>query len=257
MHRNIWTKKTIEKGISLLALFLPMVLMNIISAVEFTVEVKAGDWVKYEVSTSWTGTGAEPWWTKSTELWEIDWIKMEIQSVSGTVVSIKPTIHYNIGIDWSNIWSYNLQSYAGELIPIVSANLKRGDPISNMGSPSNRPIISDTITRVYAGASRNVNVLDLSGTTQITTQETYLYFDQATGVMLEMSAKESPNDASGIWQTSIKATETNIWTADFVGMISSNLLYIMIVAVAIIVIIVGVFAVRRKNSTKYLPSKMK
>lgn len=229
------------KSIALLALISSISLMSTVSAVEYTVGVKAEDWVKYsDISVSWTGTGTEPQYV--TDAKQMDWMKVEVQSVSGTTVSMTTTVHYKNGTDKPQTVSYDVEGgqtgQTGFLFFIIGANLKKGDPVT---SQPNAPTINDTVTRTYAGASRNVNVLDVTYSSGGYTYTMTIYWDQITGVMLELLMRQPDVEYS------IKATETNLWTADSLEMILGNLLYIMIIVVAIVVIIVGVFIVKRKK----------
>jgi len=232
-----------------LALVLLMFLIIPASAVEYTVGVKEGDWVKYgEISVSWNGTGTEPQSVKDAK--QMDWVKVEVQSVSGTTVSMTTTSHYKNGTDTPQTDSYDVKSGQGTggfFFVIIAANLKKGDPITTQ---PNAPTINDTVTRTYAGASRSVNVLDVTFTSGSYTMKYVCRWDKATGIWLEVFTRQPDNPfaPTGAYvDYSVKATETNIWTADSLGIISSNLPFIAIIVAAIVVIIVGIFIAKRKK----------
>lgn len=239
-----------SKSVMFLALVLLMVLMSPVFALEYTVGVKAGDWVKYgDISISWNGTGTEPQFI--TDMKQMDWSKMEVQSVSGTTINMTTTVHYKNGTDKPQTASYDVKSGQGMTgFPfVIAANLKKGDPITTQLYV---PTLNDTVTRRYAGASRSVNVLDLTPTSGGYTAEFTVYWDQETGVLLEFFMRYPDYTTGAYMEQSIKATETNMWSADFLGMVLGNLLYIMITVVAIVVIIVGVFIAKRKKKAPIL-----
>jgi hypothetical protein len=65
------------------------------AGVEYT-GVKAGDWVRYDISVSWTGSGTEP--SSVTEFKQMEWEMVRIQSVSGNVL-LELTTHFKNGTD--------------------------------------------------------------------------------------------------------------------------------------------------------------
>lgn len=117
-----------------------------------------------------------------------------------------------------------------------------------MTTQSNSPTINRTITRTYVSASRNVSVVNNTGVYQGQTTTTLVYFDQNTGFMVEMYTyqPDSRNPGACI-ETSLKATETNMWSPDLLGLLSNNLVYIMAGIAVVIVVIAAAIVLRRKK----------
>ena len=187
------------------------------AGVEYT-GVKAGDWVRYDIGASWTGSGTEP--SSVEEFKQMEWQMVRIQSVSGGVL-LELTTHFKNGTDLN----YPL---AGDLTAsgisatwlIFPSGLKKGDTFQLYASPALQNfmpdfvpsivnvVINDTITRNYAGSSRSVNVLSLTSSNGGVGSGT-LYWDQKTGVLLEFVQRAFLPD--GTVQLSTKALETNMW----------------------------------------------
>jgi hypothetical protein len=67
------------------------------------------------------------------------------------------------------------------------------------------------------------------------------------------SANENP---SGYMEMSVKATETNMWSSDIIDTLTSNPIYIIVIALIVIVAVVaGLIAVRRKQLPSPPPSQ--
>jgi hypothetical protein len=89
---------------------------------------------------------------------------MEVKNVAGTTVNLNMTTHYINGTQaLSTSTSVDLNSNTGMLgvPPLIAGNLKSGDPLEPSFQP-NAPTINRTVTGIYAGASRNANVLDFT-----------------------------------------------------------------------------------------------
>jgi hypothetical protein len=242
------------KTIVLAILVASAVLPTLVCAVDYFPGVKAGGWIKYgQISITWSGNGTEP--SYITEGKKMDWVKMEVENVTGTTVSRNMTTHYNNGTQAPSISSsVDLNSNTGMsgILFIIAANLKSGDPLE-ANSPSNAPTINRTITGTYAGASRNINVLDV---TTVSTSVLYgnqtstfkFYWDQSTGFLVEMYTKQPDTSNSSTYtETSVKATETNMWSADFPGLLSNNVTYIIAGIIIIIAVIAAAIVLRKKN----------
>ncbi len=183
----------------LLAATLVSVVISVtpILAAEYVVGVKVGDWVKYETTGTYDGTGTEPPWVR------YDWLKFVVQNVSYSDITFLGVTHYKDGTEESNTLSLNVRT-GGEMW-IIAAGLEKGDPIA-VGSSW---IVNDTLTRTYIGASRSVNFLSISQSSGEGIVNATFYWDQATGVLLETSSnKTSPTET---WMLRYEAIETNLW----------------------------------------------
>jgi hypothetical protein len=236
------------KIVTLAILVASVVLPALVRAVDYNVGVKAGDWIKYgQISIAWNGTGTEP--SSIAEEKKMDWVRFEVENVTGATISLNLTSHYNNGTETSVTGSIDLNSGAMSEHYVIAANLKNGDPLVTQ---PNSPTINQTITGIYAGASRNVNILDITGViTSVLGNQTVtakFYWDQSTGIMVEMHTKTPDTSNPGVYtEVSAKATETNMWSADLLGTLSNNLIYIIAGIIIIIAVIAAVITLKRKE----------
>ena len=135
-----------------------------------SVGVKKGDWIEYAVT--YTGSPGQGH--------DINWARMEITNVQGTILSVTVNSRYQNGS--TEIFNSTLDLQTGKLIDdfIIPANLKAGDTFldQNLGNIT----ISRVQQQIYAGAPRTVLYAS-------TNQISYVW-DQITGV----SVKDHPNN---------------------------------------------------------------
>jgi hypothetical protein len=224
-----------------------VILPGLVCAVDYAVGVKAGDWIKYgQLSVTWTGNGTEPSYVADEK--KTDWVKMEVENVTGTIVNLNVTVHYNNGTKTYQISSVDLNGsvYMGSRF-LIPANLKSGDLLSTQ---PNSPRINQTITRTYASASRNVNLLNVTASYLNQTATFTVYFDQSTGFMVEMCLKQPDySNPSAYIETSAKATETNMWSPDLLGTLTNNIIYIIAGTLTIVAVIAAAIALRKRKTS--------
>jgi hypothetical protein len=239
--------------VSLVILVASMVFPFLVQAVGFNVGVKVGDWIKYgQYKVTWNGNGTEPSYV--TEEQKADWTRWDVESVSGTTVTLNVTVHYNNGTQISQNMSADVAGTQGMtgLRVLIASNLKAGDLMVNA---SGSPTINQTTTAIYAGASRDVNLVNVTSVYDNQTTTVRIYWDQATGAMVEMYTKLPVYGNPGAYiETSVKATETNMWSADLSGTLYDNLIYI-IAGIIIIAIVVAAAVVHRRKKSSQLPSE--
>lgn len=232
---------------SLVAFFVILVVLIIpMSLGAYTVGVKAGDWVKYEGSAS--GSAPEDF----LEFNQMEWLKGEVLSVSGTSVTMQLTAHYKNGsADTVEKLIGDVATSSGNLsFILMPAGLKAGDafPMAMFGPSQTNLVINNTVSRTYAGASRSVNHFGMSASGQGYSVEVTAYWDQATGVLLELSIYSVTPEQT--IQMSLKAIETNMWSGGLFGVDFSNPIYIVgIAAITAVAIIAVVLVTRRLKST--------
>lgn len=216
-----------------------------VQALNYNVGVKIGDWIKYgQFTVSWTGIGTEP--SSVTDERNVDWVMLEVTSVSGTMVTFNVSKHYVDGKLTYNQESADVNVSADLSSKLLfAANLRSGDQISPQ---SGEFTINYTTSGVYAGASRTVNLLDYTSVKNNLTTSVKTYFDQSTGLTVESIIGQpdsaDPATARGYIQVSMKATETNIWSQGGPSLMVGFSVICMVLAV------ISFYGLRRINRVK-------
>jgi hypothetical protein len=213
-----------------------------VQAQDYTVGVKAGDWVKYgQITVNWIGNGTEP--SSVTDAKKIGWMRTDVLNVTGTTASLNFTTHYINGTQTFLSLDVNVQILHGiGSAFLIACNLKPGDQLTQQTSLT----INQTVTRMFAGADRTVNTLDSTGIFG----ETKTYWDQKTGIMVEtyFNITLGPAYPGGYVEESWKATETNLWSANALDLIQNNLIYVIAgIAVVIVIVAATIFFRRRRK----------
>lgn len=219
--KMVFNSKTII-SIVLITLLLSVVP---VSAVVYNVGVKAGDWARYDVSVIWESTDPNiPTPSFLQELEEQDWFSITVQSVSGKMITAQQLIHLNNGTDLPpETIQGDISTGSGGVTAFFSPkDLSEGNMIPGLWA------INETISRNYAGLTRDVNHLSKHltesdeplridsydfGISDITWDWDY-YFDRATGIICEVSYIFFADNGTHTMNLSIKYTmiETNLWS---------------------------------------------
>jgi hypothetical protein len=188
---------------------------------EFSVGVKTGDWIEYNVSV--TGSPAEKH--------DVTWARMEVYAVQGSQIDLNITVKFSDGTLEPQTATLNLET--GQLGDdfIIPANLNVGDVFfdKNVGNIT----ISGVEEKLYAGVTRSVMTA--------ATSETTYYWDQATGVLVEGNSHypeyimHSIVDKTNLWQSQVQGLNPTVFYAMVIGV------------VALIVVVLTVFIMRRKK----------
>jgi len=149
-----------------------------------TIGVKVGDWANYHA----TGYIPGP-----------EWYILEVADVSGNNVTIQVDMYYENGEKESLICTGDPIAGTGLLYDILApGGLSPGDQftiwLENEIGYAGPVTIDETISRTYAGESRDVNHVTIHGCD--------LYYDKETGVFCE--------GIYGLYYT-VVMTETNMW----------------------------------------------
>lgn len=213
-----------------LAMSLAIVLLGMCARVEVEARsaeagetIKAGDWIKYEVTITPTLHG------------EITptWVKFEFLSVEGTNASVQATMRLSDGTEKIEMMTIDIMSGSGTGL-IIPSNSKTGDSIY-ISDQGNITLDGETILThtgvdrpaVYASFSDSGNYFNC-------------YWDKETGIMLEQ--RNTIIDSSTIYV----AKDTNMWqTQSNERSPDSTVFYVMIIAVAIVVAVIF-FRTRKK-----------
>jgi len=205
-----------------LAISLALVLLGILGVevearnVETSGTIKAGDWIKYEVTISPTLHG------------EITptWVKFEFLSVEGTNATVRATMRLSDGTENIEMTTVDIVSGSGTGL-IIPSNSKTGDHIYISGQ-GNITIDGET-TVTYTGVNRTAVYASVSNSGNYFA----CYWDKQTGIMLEQ--RNTINDSTTIY----KVNDTNMWqTQSRERPPDPTVFYVMIIIVAIVVVVI-------------------
>jgi len=215
-------------------------------AVSYNPGVTTGQYVKYGNFVG-TGPGFEAFS-------DYDSLTLQITNVVGNEVTLLSTGQFKNGAiipgnGTTSVWNVETGTENGVPStqgPIIPANLNEGDAIP----PPNTYTVNSTENRQYLGFTRSVNVLDVTiSTPDYNSTLTYVY-DRASGMLLESSsqttAQAEPEPVTSHYSSSI--TQTNIFNSTPTGTTPGiPTEYIVIAAIAVIIIVAVAFLLLRKS----------
>lgn len=259
-----------RRAILFASLFVPLVVASSllyailpVAGATYTPGVSAGNYVKFGAPSE-TYTSTDPnQQTKPQSIKDIDntaSYRADVQSVSGNNVTIKETQSFNNGTsDKIMILIGNVNTGTGNasgsgFVLIIAGGLGQNDKLCTGTSFVCSATLNQTQTRTYAGASRTVGVLSMSHSFSGNSQSISLYWDQSSGVLLELSTSFTLTSGSSQQYSTtetehITASETNIWSATILGL-SPLLFYGIIGAIAVIIVIIAGVMVMRMRKPK-------
>ncbi len=147
----------------------------------------------------------------------VSMLKFQVQSVNGPAHTVNATFvfTYNNGTQSTQPLSGNTETGQGNLFPyLVAGNLTTGDLLVNMPNSFYPYVFNETVERVYAGALRTVNLLNLTIALPGQYARVLFYWDAQTGIVLD--GAEYVNDtvpSPTTFSVHFRATETNVWTS--------------------------------------------
>jgi len=249
-------KKCGAKVFFFVAMATLLISIMLIPAGNAAVGVSAGQWAKYgDFSTSYYPP-PEP--TEVTDIKNTEWEKVDIVSVTDSNVEVRVTTHYNN--DTENTYTLTENVETGNLsVYIIPKNLGLGDPINVTvyGVPPDYLKINQTVTRTYAGASREVNLLQLNYSGLLSSTNGSFYWDKATGILCELSYSTIDYFWEAWWTMAMKIEETNMWSggvtppAGGLGDIFTQWWFWLIIVVVIVGVVGGVVVLKMR--TKKVP----
>ena len=146
---------------------------------------------------------------------------LTVTSVIGATVVADLKFNFRDGTSQVMTFSSNVQnsqSGNGSFL-IIAGGLSAGELLTPTASPSSFfGFVTETVSRVYAGALRSTNEEAFSQNFNGQTSSIAFYWDQTSGLLVELSEYLIGQGPSG--QTAIahiKATSTNIWTPSTVA----------------------------------------
>jgi hypothetical protein len=211
------TKKRIFQ--SAVVLFLCFTFTLNISRAEYTVGVKSGDWIRYDITVTAQGQTAG------------GSIKITVQNVQGLEVSGT----YEINVQGYQIiqpqqFTLDITTGSGGYASgfIIPANLTVGNVIPGEGTTVET--IKDWHGRKAIVANASVPSMGFSG---------QIYWDQATGIFLESSGTITTTTYT------ISLAETSLWSGRLFGL-DLTMWIVIIVVVVVVVAVVGIMLSRRR-----------
>ena len=186
-----------------------------------SVGVRVGDWIKYRVRRlGWSAAWTPPPMEKA------EWIKVEVQEISGTALTIHVTIGLIGGRQVNRTYIKDLQKIWFSKYYIVAADLNAGDKIGVdetvwINSTDSIRVqelwINSTVSRSYGETIREVNWLRWSylrpffGHLHNFTEE--YYFDKKTGFLVERTWQMyDPRYGNASMSTlQLEIADTNLW----------------------------------------------
>jgi len=165
-----------------------------------------------------------------TDLNGTAWFRGTVQGISGTNVSISALLHHNNGTESTDQGWMDVDTGEGNMtLFLISANLNAGDPIYTSGDYSGFTI-NETIPVTYPGGQRQTNHVNV--TEEVSNQFANvsllmnLYWDQATGVLTQMSIKSNQTITyTTNYSVAMQLTGSSVWTVPELGMPMVALLF--------------------------------
>lgn len=219
----------------------------------YTVGVRAGDWVKYGVTR--LGPDSIAW--RPPPMGRAVWVKVEVQNVSGTIITACETIHLTDGSDRISTISWDLQERKRlSLRYILPANLSTGDLVGNRDIwityenwKNVNLTLNATLSRSYGGVTREVNQLKWSYLLPyfeyVNNNTEEYYWDRETGFLLEKTFQvryvELGNTPMSTLQ--LKIADTNMWQMET----KRSFPWTLVVGIPVGGMIVAVLIVKLRN----------
>jgi hypothetical protein len=224
MRINIYRPNLVFRKQAIVTIAIVLVLGLICSVLaDLSVGVKNGDWIEYVVT--YTGSPSQGH--------DINWARMEITNVQGTIFSISINSRFQNGS--TEIFNGTLDLQTGKLIDdfIIPANLKARDTFldQNLGNIT----ISRVQQQVYTGATRTVLYAS-------TNQSSYVW-DQITGVSVETTSQQPDYSMHTIVE------DTNLWQPS--RGLDTALILLIGVTLVIVIVVVGIVAVMLRMKKIY------
>ena len=191
------------------------------------VGVKVGYWVEYSVKTTGSPPAAQ----------DITWAKIEIVDVEGEQFHANFTVRYVNGTVMSSLRTFNFTAGNVQAWIIIPANLSPGQSFYDSSISSN-VTIQGQLQKTVAGATRTVTYTNsTAGGVQRNKQ-----WDKATGFYIQSV------DNLGTYTVNAKATSTNIWSTQILGL-NQNVFYLITVVIVIVAIalVVSIVILGRKR----------
>jgi len=192
-----------------------------------SVGVKVGYWVEYSVKTTGTPPAAQ----------DLTWAKIEIVDVEGEQFHANFTVRYVNGTLSSATRTFNFTAGNVQAWIIIPADLNPGQSFYDSSINSN-VTIQGQLQKTVAGATRTVTYTNsTAGGVERNKQ-----WDKATGFYIQSV------DNLGTYTVNARATSTNIWSTQILGLNQAVFyLIILVIIIVAIALVVSVVLLRRKR----------
>jgi len=181
--------------------------------------VKAGDFAKYDFIVNYsTNDPAPPISPPLPDFSRVEYVKILVQSVTGTAITYDMIMHYLNGTEFTSSLSVDLSNPGYVPTFIIAANLTAGDLFYNSSSS---PRINATLLLTYAGAARQVNYFVTASQSQYPPngykgfESWQVYWDQLSGIAVEAIQEVNMTNTQYGYETRalihMVIKETNIW----------------------------------------------
>jgi hypothetical protein len=184
--------KKLEAGIIAAILLSSVLLATMPHTLGFSLGVKSGDWIDYDLQESY-GSEREQ--------------KIEFLSVAGTVVTLHVTVGTSAGTEIDQTETIDLASeddfvtsFLTLRVYVIPANLGINDSVY-LGSEIGNGTILGEATRTYVGEDRRTIYSNFS----FSQNQYTLYWDKQTGILAEATI------SSGPMYKSLMIVDTNMW----------------------------------------------
>jgi subtilase family serine protease len=207
--------------------------------------VSKGETFDYSYSLIWTST--DPSATPPNDLVEYNntqKIQFKITNVEGPDIGVDFVRLFNNGTQTVQSGSINIESGTVSVpygFLIVSANLNKNQQVYPTGG---HQVITDTVTRSFAGIQRETNVISSEDSSEKTTID----FDRAKGVAFDylFEIREASGNYNIVSTETLTNTNSNDWAVAS-STLSLPLIAIVIVIIAIIIVAVAIAVFRKKR----------
>jgi hypothetical protein len=217
---------------------------NIASAQSVVAGVSKGETFDYSYSLIWTST--DPSASPPNDLVEYNntqKIQFKITNVEGPDINVDFIRIFNNGTQTVESGSINIESGTVSVpygFLIVGANLNKNQQVYPTGG---HQVITDTVTRSFAGVQRETNVISSDDSSEKTTID----FDRAKGVAFDylFEIRETSGNYNIVSTETLTSTNSNDWGVAS-STLSLELIVIVIVIIAIIIVVVAIVVLRKK-----------
>lgn len=191
---------------------------------DVVIGVDLGDWVTYEYTlVEWKSAQMTPD-PEFVELNNTLWFKHEIQDIKDKEIVFSQTTQFKNETQKTSVFQLDVSSGDGNGTLMYIPSGLSAEHMIYPASPA-QVWINETITRIFAGATREVNRLIISGAQFTEEDEPNLiyasisyYWDKETGVLTERSGEGRLVDQTGSqvasWKQSDEIVETNLWSPE-------------------------------------------